>query len=36
MLSELERYQTKIVNFIEAGYQNSNGRMIFRVRNSHN
>lgn len=36
MLSELERYQTKIVNFIESGVQTNNGRLIFRTRNSHN
>jgi hypothetical protein len=36
MFSQLQKYQTKIVNFIEAGYQNTNGNMIYRVRNSHN
>jgi hypothetical protein len=36
VLSAMEPFQTKVVNFAEAGLQNDRGKLIFKQRNSHN
>ena len=36
VLSVMEPYQTKVVNFAEAGQQTDRGRLILHKRNAHN
>jgi hypothetical protein len=36
VLSATEAFQTKVVNFAEAGLQNERGKLIFKQRNAHN
>jgi hypothetical protein len=36
VLSAMEPYQTKVVNFVEAGQQSDRGKLILLKRNAHN